>query len=847
MSKKGSLISSILGFIVVIISIALIWWNEDIAQKAKRQNRTINQMVYQVDSNTINADRDGKLIFLTGSITYDTGASDFMFDVNVDSPKLKRVVEKYQYEEIKNVDEEGNITYTYEGGWHSTYINSNTFHNKEYVNPTEMPYETTIFYPEKIYVGKHKLSTSLRDQLSTTVVYKELDPIIAEIYDLTINDIYYTNSIDPKDPQIGDIRISFLYSDVKEASVLAMQSFDSFITYTANTGITYNKLIDYKTTKEHMINTISSDNDLLRYELRFSLIVLLFVMLIIFIRPFTKFVEKFPFFGPINKDFLLLLVLLLTILIYSIEAALVWLIYELWIAAIFFVIIIADVFAIFLMGKRNRLINEEKEMILYKPQTLVESKEKVVGKTENNEGPRFILQEENIVKSEGIFLPVFSLPNNHGIGDFGKCAYDFVDLLSNYGIKYWQILPLNPINENNNPYSPVSSFAINPLYISIDLLNEWGLLNEEYTIENNNKINYSEVKKYKYAFFKRSYIKFVNSGILKAEYDNFVSTCIDEFPKYAHMKYNEDINYQFYLQFLAYKQWMKLKEYANSKGVMIIGDVPMYVDQASSDVFHHTNNFLMVNGKMSFVGGVKKGIYTDTEEVWTQPLYDFENMRKDGFKYLLDKYKYACSLYDVVRIDNFTAFESFYKIPYGMTVDKGTYEKGIGKEFLNILFNKYNPSKFIVDDLYNNTPESNKLRDFYGLSGTKIFKFAFSFEYAEDMMFESKKMSVYTSNYETNTLYGWYDTLTNENKIKLNEFLSKYNGSINTKVIKYLLESEYRYLILNAIDILELDDQARIKIPNSQDNWTYRISSLKALEQKMEYYFKKKEEQKEDK
>lgn len=841
MNKKSLIISSIIGFLAALVVIGLIWWNETIAVSFSRQISDITKSSHEVNPENVDASNDGKLIYLNGNLNYGE-TSDYLFDVTINTSKIKRVVEKYQYQEIKEVNEDGSIKYKYEGVWSPTYINSNKFYNSNYKNTSDMPYESETFYAEDLALGGYKLSDSLKEQIKATEVYTELDPIIAQVYDLKINGNYYTNSIDINAPMIGDIRISFLYSNSKEVSILSKQrllSFEPFSYYKQNDkSVTYNKLINDRVNKSYIIKSIYSDNDLLRYELRFSLLFLLFIILFIFFRPFIDLVESFPFIGPIKKKLLSILVLFITIFIFGLELGLVWLIVKPIVSIMCLIIILASAFAFYIVGKKNYEMNKQEELILFNPELVTEIKTKT---EDNKEEVKFVIEEEEIVKKEGIFLPIFSLPNKYGIGDFGKSAYEFVDLLASYKLSYWQILPIYPINENNNPYSPVSTKAINPLYIGIDILNEWGLLNEDYDLEIKDHVNYDEVKKYKYAFLKRSYIKFVNSGIFKEEYDNFVKTCDSEYPKYAHMKYSEEIEYQYYLQFLAYKQWMKLKEYANDKGIMIIGDVPMYVDQASSDVFFHTKDFLITNGHMEYVGGVEKGIYNLNNEVWEQPLYNFNSMKESKYEYLLGKYKYALSLFDLVRIDNFSAYSSFFKIPYGLDTSKGVYESGLGKEFLNVLFNKYSPSKFIVDDLYNHNEEVRKLRDFYGLSGTKILSYTFSFDKKDDLLFESKKMSVYSSNYESHTLYGWYESLSNENKIILNTFLNKYSnfGSINNKLIHYLLDSDYRYLILSFVDLMEYGDSCRIK--NGTTNWTFRLKNMIELDKKLENYFTKEE------
>lgn len=350
--KKGLITSVIFGFLLLIGIVCLIWWNETVGFKSKRLIKTITTGAVEVDSNVIDAKNDGKLVVVNGDLKYTEGANDYQFDIYIKTPRIRRVVEVFQYKEV--VDEnDGEKTYKYETVWDSSFINSNTFNDKTKKNTFDPEYKTQDFYAEDLSIGKYKFSDSLKEQISLNSVYKDLDPIVAEAYDLKINDIYYTNSEDVNNPKVGDIRISFVYSDEKEGTILAMQSFDSFITFTTNKGIVYNKFVPRITTKKAMVTLVANDNDVLRWQLRFSLAFILFLLAFISFRPITRLSENLFFFGRISVSYLALLCAFLSLIVCFIEAGLVWIIYNPIITFVLFALVLLFAFLIYFTGKRN--------------------------------------------------------------------------------------------------------------------------------------------------------------------------------------------------------------------------------------------------------------------------------------------------------------------------------------------------------------------------------------------------------------------------------------------------------------------------------------------------------------
>ena len=395
MKFKSLLVTVLLSFALLFSLLCLIWWNEQVGYKAKFQAKVISKGTVNVDINNVDADNDGKLVYLKGDLSFDKESNgDYLFDVYVDSPKLVRVVEKYQYKEIKQSNINGTEKVSYEKVWSPTYINSKKFVDKTYENPTDNKYLSQTFYADNIRIGKYKLSESLLSQIEADVQYTDLQEFIANAYDLRIDGYYYTTSIDPSNPQIGDLRISFKYSDTNKGSIISMQSYDSFIIFTARGGRTYNKFVGRLVNKNAMLNMINKDDDLLRWELRFSLMAMLFALLIVSFRPVTKYTERIRFFGRINLPYLIILCVLSTIILYSIEASLVWLLYS---PLVSFVLLLIAAFAgliVYFTGKKNEILTREGTLFNYTPE--------VVGSINGNAldyGPTRDQKEEDLLKS----------------------------------------------------------------------------------------------------------------------------------------------------------------------------------------------------------------------------------------------------------------------------------------------------------------------------------------------------------------------------------------------------------------------------------------------------------------
>ena len=228
------------------------------------------------------------------------------------------------------------------------------------------------------------------------------------------------------------------------------------------------------------------------------------------------------------------------------------------------------------------------------------------------------------MKEKGILLPIFSLPSKYGIGDFGYEAYEFIDILAENDITYWEILPINACD--NLPYSPLSYYALEEDYISLDKLYEYGLINKPETRPNIDRVVYDNFKE---KYYKEAYENFKKSKGYK-EFSKIKE--IHEYAKYTCTIKGETSNYWLFLQYILFKQWMEIKEYANSKNIKIIGDMPVYPVFKSAEIIYHPECFEMENGRFTFEAGTPPDYYNSEGQKWNSPVYNVDNMRKEKYE-----------------------------------------------------------------------------------------------------------------------------------------------------------------------------------------------------------------------
>lgn len=439
------------------------------------------------------------------------------------------------------------------------------------------------------------------------------------------------------------------------------------------------------------------------------------------------------------------------------------------------------------------------------------------------------------MKEKGIILPIFSLPSKYGIGDFGNEAYEFIDILSNNNIKYWEILPINACRKL--PYAPISYYALNEDYISLDKLQEKGLINNPQQREISSKAIYDDYKE-------KYFIEAFNSFSIDEKYIEFIkSEEINQYAEYMSSIKGLNKNYYLFLQYILFEQWNSIKEYANSKNIEIIGDMPIYPAFDSVETTFNLKYFQTEAGNFKFESGTPPDFYSKTGQKWNTPVYNVQQIKEDGFSYLIKRYNYYLKLFDKIRIDHFRGYDSFYKIPIGELGTQGYYEDGVSYDFFNELFKNQDitPEKFIVEDLGDIRKETIELRDFYGFTGQKMLQTSIDLEKMIDNYNIIDNIMVLPGNHDSSTVCSWYNNLDYKDKEKLKTFLQNNNcldSNINYGLIQYCFKSKSKIIMVTVQDILELDDDSRINIPGvtNSKNWTWKLKDFSDFRKNIKKY-----------
>lgn len=463
------------------------------------------------------------------------------------------------------------------------------------------------------------------------------------------------------------------------------------------------------------------------------------------------------------------------------------------------------------------------------------------------------------MRKAGILMPVASLPGRHGCGTFGKEAYDFVKMMHQSGLGIWQLLPLNPLGYGNSPYQPYSSYAVDELYISLDVLAQQGLLEKVPSYHrNDDEIQYEEVRQYHDKYLRLAYQKFEKDEAYESfikqswvkEYAIFKTFKVannlrpwnewekeqKDYPinqKLDLSKYEDEIAYQMFLQFVLHQQWHALKKYANSLGIQMVGDIPFYVGLDSADVWAHRENFLLdQDGRPTFIAGVPPDYFSATGQRWGNPIYNWDFMKKDKFTFWIERMSYMGEMFDVVRVDHFRAFDTYWKIPADCpTAIEGEWIEAPGYELFDTLFKQYPNLTIIAEDLGDLRPEVLELRDHYKFRGMRIVQFTFDPEGMEE---DKKHLLVYTGTHDNDTTYSWYCKQPASLRRKMRQYLWKHGyrkHSFVDDVIDYSLDSNADMVIIPMSDWIHAGSQARLNMPGSvgAPNWMWRMKDLRAF------------------
>ena len=463
-------------------------------------------------------------------------------------------------------------------------------------------------------------------------------------------------------------------------------------------------------------------------------------------------------------------------------------------------------------------------------------------------------------------MPISSLPSPHGIGTMGKAAYDFADFLAAAGQKYLQLLPLGPTSYGDSPYQSFSSFAGNPYFIDLDLLVkdklltraevnacDWGddpryvdygkIYASRFTLLEKAKARGFTRDREAVAAFERENERWLpNYALFMAlkrhfgmkswtEWDDEDIRCrtSSEVIERYRAELHEDVELFTYIQFLFFRQWEALKAYIHSLGIRIIGDLPIYVAMDSADVWAEPEMFQLDEHNVpTEVSGVPPDCFSEDGQLWGNPLYNYEAMAKDGFGWWIRRVGGAQKLYDVIRIDHFRGFESYWAIPYGETTAKnGRWVKGPGLDLLNVLTGWFHGIRFIAEDLGEPSPDVTKLLADSGLPGMRVLEFAFS-PTADSAYLPHNCVEncvCYAGTHDNAPLALWRQEAEPEEI----DFAVQYLGlnereGFNRGVLRGGMTSPASLFVAQMQDWLELGEGSRINTPGTgRDNWQWRL------------------------
>ncbi len=471
-------------------------------------------------------------------------------------------------------------------------------------------------------------------------------------------------------------------------------------------------------------------------------------------------------------------------------------------------------------------------------------------------------------RSAGILLPISSLPSKYGIGCFDKEAYNFVDFLKSAGQSYWQILPVGPTSYGDSPYQSFSTFAGNPYFISLDEFVEKDFISEKDCKEinfgeNPERVDYEKLYLNRYVILKKAfknsristdneYINFCGknewldnyalfmalkdkfSGVSWCDWDSDIRQRDNSILEKYRTELSEQTEFYKFLQYYFYRQWSRLKKYANKNEVQIIGDIPIYVAYDSADVWESPELFQLDDkGFPKAVAGCPPDGFSADGQLWGNPLYDWEYHEKTGFRWWISRLEHCFKLYDIVRIDHFRGFDEYYSVPFGdKTARNGHWEKGPGMKLFDAVQNALGRKEIIAEDLGFMTDSVRKLVADSGFPNMKVLEFAFDsrdtgsrndylpHNYSENCV-------AYTGTHDNQTIASWFKTISDAERRAARDYLCDYytpDERLHKSFISLIMRSRAELCIIPMQDWLGLEDDARMNIPSTVgNNWKWRM------------------------
>ncbi len=453
-------------------------------------------------------------------------------------------------------------------------------------------------------------------------------------------------------------------------------------------------------------------------------------------------------------------------------------------------------------------------------------------------------------RASGVLMHISSLYGEYGIGSFGKEAKEFVDFLVRGGFSYWQVLPFCVVDECNSPYKSYSAFGANPYFVDLPTLYEEGLITKE-ELENAKQktpytAEYERLAEERVGLLTKASQRVENRDEIESFIEN--NKYLADFCKFMSLKAqnNQKAWYQWesdaiheeilfawkFIQYKFFEQWKEIKKYANEKGVKIIGDIPIYVAQDSADVWGNKEQFLLdEKNQLICVAGVPPDYFSPDGQLWGNPLYNWDEMKKDGYRWWSDRLKHNFSMFDGVRIDHFRAIESYWAVPNGeKTAKNGEWLKGPGMDFIRKIWEIQEKNFIIAEDLGHITSEVEQLVKESEFSGMRVFQFAFvNDENNPHLPHNYINNSVaYTGTHDNNTLLGYLWETEENTKKKMLEYCGYTDSNWEAgydSILRTMYESSAGLVILPIQDLLGYGCDTRLNTPGkTQGNWQYRVT-----------------------
>ncbi|MFN5515865.1 MAG: 4-alpha-glucanotransferase [Cyanobacteriota bacterium] len=472
-------------------------------------------------------------------------------------------------------------------------------------------------------------------------------------------------------------------------------------------------------------------------------------------------------------------------------------------------------------------------------------------------------------RASGLLLHPTSFPSPFGVGDLGAGAYQFIDFLAASEQRIWQILPLGPTGYGNSPYLCYSALALNPLLISPEELVKDGLLAPERLKTaptfDPERAEFEKAREYKETLFQEAYAQFSTQSLLKSEFAEFCQAQKSWLEDYALFmalkKYHggagwhtwdaalakrepqaletwrrqlaPEIDYQKFLQFLAFRQWGALKDYAAENHIAIMGDIPIYVAHDSADVWANPENFCLnpETGLAALMAGVPPDYFSETGQLWGNPVYDWEALRQNHFAWWLRRFQGLLQLVDIIRIDHFRGFAGYWAVPEGETTAmNGEWLPAPGEGLFTVLRGVMGDVPIVAEDLGVITEDVEKLRDDFGFPGMKVLQFAFDSDRGNPFLpfnYLNRRAVVYTGTHDNDTTVGWFEARSPEEQKRVTDYLGCVcPEGIHWSLIRLALGSVANTAIFPLQDILGLGNDARMNLPGSAEgNWGWRYHS----------------------